>query len=132
MIEPDVAAGVNLVRPDRDDLLGRAPQRCWSGIMAATCGDRWARIARIDSSATGSTGAVSLASERPMRGPFTRRRAWRTSTGSNSCSTAQPNIPRTRLTSLLMSFRDCPATIIDWRTLAKATGPNSTAGAATG
>jgi hypothetical protein len=42
----------------------------------------------------------------------------------------QPNIPRTRLTSLLMSLRDRPAVIMAWRKLARAARPNSTAGEA--
>jgi hypothetical protein len=102
--------------------------RCWIWIIAATWGERWGRIARIAASDTGATGPVSFAAERPLRSPLTRLRAWWTWTGSSSLSTAQPNSCRMRLTSLLISLRDRPASIIACRTFFRATGPKSTAG----
>ena len=58
-----------------DDCTGKFAGVTGSWIMVATCGDRCGRTARICSSDTGSTGAVSRASDRPLRSPLTSRRA---------------------------------------------------------
>jgi hypothetical protein len=70
-VTPHLPRDVEIAGPHPDDLAGLIPVSRWSWIMAQTCRETYGRMASICSSGTGLTGAVSLASVRPLLRPET-------------------------------------------------------------
>lgn len=107
---------------------GRIPVNRCNWTMARRYRLRYGKMGSTNSSDTGLIGWLSLAAVRPRRNPPTVDRAWHTSDGTSSFSTAHLKNRLQRLTCLLMAPRLQPSSIMRCRHAFMAKGPKVRAG----